>query len=196
MAQHTILTSLFPNERQRLRAFRRAAGDVYRVVGEDIGTRLSIGSKGCVLLPEIEIRAAGPALRLVLLEREQAYFPDVVAALRLLKDPLIDTRLDRICQAWARVEAGNITFYDADEPLQGSTIRDAWLFGELTHQGENWEDKLDLLRQGGVLAIFALQVALLGHARLMMALDAVIADVYGESPVWTRSDARDERFFG
>jgi hypothetical protein len=196
VAEHTTLTSLFPPDRTRLRAFRRAAGDLYRVLGDKIGARLSVGSNGRVLLPENDLRAAAPALRLVLLEREPAYFPAVVAALRLLKDPAIDTRLEHICSAWERVEAGIITFYDADEPLHGSRIRDAWLYGELTHQGDNWKGKLDRLRNEGELAVFALQVALLGHARLVMALDAVIADVYGESHVWLRSDARDERFFG
>jgi hypothetical protein len=196
MPEHTNLSSLFPADRDRLRGFRRAAADLFRVLGDKIGARLSIGSKGRVLLPEKDLRAAAPALRLAFLHGELAYFPSVVAALRLLKDPAIDVRLERICDGWKRVEAGNIAFYDADEPLQGSTIRDAWLFGEVTHKGDAWKVKLDRLRHEGDLAVFALQVALLGHARLVMALDAVIADVLGEPHVWTRSDARDERFFG
>lgn len=196
MSVHTNLPSLYPAQRERLRAFRRAAADLYRTLGEKIGAPLSVGSKGTQLLSEVDLRAAAPALRLTLLEREQAYFPEVVAVLRLLQDPAVTARVDHLSAAWARVETGQIGFHYDDGLLQGKLIRDAWLYGQLTHHGDQWQEALGHLREQGELAVFALQAAFLGHARLVMALDAAIADILDEPHVWTRRDARDERFFG
>jgi len=64
-----------------------------------------------VLLPEVTARAAAPALRLNLLEKEPAHFAKAVEVIRLLKDPVVDSRLDHICRRLEGVERGQIGFY-------------------------------------------------------------------------------------
>jgi hypothetical protein len=195
MVQHTTLNSLFPDQRADLGRFRRAAADLYRALGEKIGASLRIGRAGIALLSEQELRAAAAAIRLTLLPNEPANFEKTIDRLRLLQDPQITRRITKIKRDWERVEEGQIAFYDADEPLRGKDIRDAWLYGQLTHQRTDSEQNIERLEQEGDVAVFALQVALMGHARLIMRLDAVVADVLGESRVWERPDALKERFF-
>src|SRR3712207_1781178 len=129
---HTNLPALWPQQRERLQAFRRAAADLYRLLGERLGAELTFGSKGRQLLSEVELRSAATALRLTLLQGEQAHFADVLASLYLLQDPAICTRLDEFSDAWKRVEQGAVAFHVEGRSLAGREIRDAWLYGQVT----------------------------------------------------------------
>lgn len=181
-------------QRQSLHAFRRAAAALYRVFADEIQAPLGLPSKGGKLHSDKALRAAVPALRLTLLEGEAANFEKVIEALRLLQDSEVSRRADTIGAAWKRVEQGHITFH-GEQTLGGKEIRDAWIYGAVTHHGPQWGDALAALHEHGELAVFALQVSIVAHARLIMRLDAVIAGVLGEPMLWDDPSALEEKFF-
>jgi hypothetical protein len=194
---HTNLGSLYPAERERLRAFRLAASDLYRTAGSHIGQGLTLGQGKRELIPEAVLRAAAPALRLTLLQAEQAYFPGVIAALRLLHDPVIEKVLNDFADAWQRAEHGDFGFQlsSSGPPVGGKEIFEAWLYGRVTHHGGQYKGTLQQLRKLGAFAEFALVASFQRHARIVLALDAVIAEVLGEPLVWDQYKPGDERFF-
>jgi hypothetical protein len=169
---------------------------MYRHLGSHLGSSLTVGSKGTTLIPESILRAGSHGLRLTLLEGEAANFNDVVEALTLLKDPKIDERLLPIVNGWAKVLAGQIHFVlDSDQPIGGKQILEAWLYGRLFHHDADRQARVQQLENLGEIAIFALQAAVLGLGRLLIALDRLIADLLDEPYLVDRIKPGDEKFF-
>lgn len=195
MASHTNLSSLYPAQQKRLHAFRRVAADLYRLLGQKIGAKLTVGSKEKSLLSEADMRLAATPIRMTLLQRESANLIEVIAALRLLKDPGLDPILAEVEHYWGKAEQGQIHFYTPAGAAGGKSIRDAFLYGTVTHDGDNWAEINRLLADAGELGVFALQTTMLQHARLIIRLDVLIADVLGEPRVWEDPAVLEERFF-
>lgn len=191
---HTNLGSLYPDEVKKITALRRAVADLYRNLGNQVTGRLTVG-KERVLHSEQELRAAAGSLRLTSLQKERAYFDGVIDAFRLLKDPAVDTRLDDIVEQQRQVSQGIIVFHGPNGERTGGDILNAWLFGSVTHHDEQQRSILDEVSQFDDLAVFALQAAFVGRARVLIRLDTLCAEVLGEPPVWETVKPGDERFF-
>jgi len=191
---HTNMGSLFQEDIARIRAFRLAAEDLYRTFGTQVTQRLTVG-KERILHSETTLRSAADSVRLTLLHKEKAYFDGVVASLRLLHDPSVNQRLDSIQADWQTISRGIIIFHGPAGEVTGRTILDAWLFGRVSHHNDDHRSVLEDLSDNEDLAVFALQAAFVGYARIILRLDALCAEILGEAPVWDRVSPGDEKFF-
>jgi hypothetical protein len=110
MPEHTNLGSIFPRDRERLRAFRKAAEGVYRNLGPYLSKTLTIqlGGSACDLIPEAPLKAGALGIRLAYLQKEPAHLPGIIDVLAMLKDPDVDGFASRVAAAWQLALKGRI----------------------------------------------------------------------------------------
>ena len=185
MDKHTNLESLFPEDILRLRSFRRPAEDIYRHLGPYLAKTLTVQLDGpeTDLIPESSLRAAAPALRLLLLEKESVNFAEITRALGLLKDPGVDRFVARVVTDWRKALSGGVYFQIEEHSYKPESVLQAWLYGRFIHQDGPLQADVDRLTDAAPFSTLALQLTIVSLSICALNLDNLIARILGEDSV-------------
>lgn len=169
-------------ERQAMTAFQACANQVYRFWWPLRHSNLTATlfregePDSASLIPEVDFRSLTMAVRLAYLKSEKGRVESIFEILRSIHDIELDEHVVTLEKDWSDLLTGKRGFhYQSDSHVFAPrTVLDTWLNAACFHQDAKRQDSLRVLRSFDPLASLSLQVMVMGMARLILNLDALI----------------------
>ena len=182
------IQTLSETDAYTITAFRRAAGEVYRLwwpvkLHEFRATILAAGKPDtAALTPEADFRSLLIAMRQVYMAKEASHIEKVERVLATINDSEIASAVSVVRQDWNRaLEArGSIILNVDDAIFSPRAVLDTYLYATVLHQDKHRQQDLDRLRQADPIASLALQLVVCDLSRCIVNLDNVVAYALGE----------------
>lgn len=195
---------LTPEERAALRAFRRTAQAVHRILGPLAPQSITVDLRGSSehgeqnetrSWPEDVVRSLAIAVRQPELKKEPGNFERVIEILERAREKAVREFCAAVRDQWRFALVSPPGLVMDGHSYSGEDVFKTWLYARAVHQDSDRQEHAERLAASGPLPAWIVQVVIRHRAIAILSLDTGVAEALGEEPLGEDSEMDGVRSF-